>query len=597
MSLTIATRIKHFIRGGQTFLHDVHMFAQVLWKLLLLAPIVVVASMVIWWFVAVEKTEQQFIYQMARIEMQAFIHPKTEKSPAKKSAFYDEYLESMSARVLHALWMSIALYMVAMIGIILWLKRYGRRAAKHEVLRGVYLAPLADCRKQLKDKKLASDITLGQLPLIKNSETAHIFIHGTTGTGKSVCFYELLDHIRRRGERAIIYDKSGGFFAHYYRANQDVLLNPLDQRSQDWDVWSECRERPDYDTLAAALIPMPVGTHDPFWINAARTLFAVTAYQLAGNPERSMDFLLKKLFSSDLNALQQLVQGTEAEVLVSGNMAKTALSIKSVLAAALKSLLFLNSAQHPFSIRQWIENESNHNWLFVTSRADQHATLRPLISTWLDVAANAVMSLPPDPKRRIWLCLDELPSLQQLPSLTPMLAESRKFGGCVALTVQSIAQLQTIYGKDGAEALSDLCSTRIFFRSPSSTTAHWVSKELGESELLEAREGISYGAHLSRDGVSMARSRVTTPVVMATDIEQLPNLQAYVRLPGISTQSHAAKTWPITKMLLEPQARPATCLAFIAKPKAEDVSSHDSIDAPIAPYSEINIDDIVAELI
>jgi type IV conjugative transfer system coupling protein TraD len=463
---------------------------------------------------------------------------------------------------------------------------------------------IQECQKRLKQTQLASDIALGRLALVKDSETAHLLIHGTTGTGKSVCLYELLDAIRRRGERAIVYDKSGGFFSHYYREDQDKLVNPLDSRSQCWDLWTECRNRSDFDTLATALIPLPPGSNDPFWINAARTLFAVTAFQLRENPQRSAKLLMEYLLSRNLVSLQQLIKGTEAEVLVCDDIAKVALSIKSVLAASLKSLAFLNDTQQPFSIRGWVEDEKETGWLFVTSRADHHVTLTPLISSWLDIVSNALMSLPPSPKRRIWLCLDELASLQQLPSLMSMLAESRKFGGCVAMTLQNIAQLHSIYGKSGADALADLCSTRIFFRSPSATVAQWVSKELGESEFIEVREGISYGAHLSRDGVSMAKQRVTTSVVMATEIEQLPNLQAYVRLPGIVTDNKIT-TWPVTKIEFVPQSRAMPVAAFEAKTEigeetvAEEAPIQESVENKIfneTPSYPIDITDVVSRL-
>jgi hypothetical protein len=39
--MNFATRIKQFIRGGQTFLHDLHMFGQLLWKLVRLAPLLI----------------------------------------------------------------------------------------------------------------------------------------------------------------------------------------------------------------------------------------------------------------------------------------------------------------------------------------------------------------------------------------------------------------------------------------------------------------------------------------------------------------------------------------------------------------------------
>src|ERR1700730_283886 len=109
---------------------------------------------------------------------------------------------------------------------------------------------------------------------------------------------------------------------------------------------------------------------------------------------------------------------------------KTAISIKSVLATYLKSLCYIKEGDNSFSIRQWIQNDTASGWLFISSLGSKHESLKPLITTWLDIAVNELLSLPPNSKRRIWVILDEVASLHQLPYLIHALSEARKFGGC-----------------------------------------------------------------------------------------------------------------------------------------------------------------------
>ena len=54
------------------------------------------------------------------------------------------------------------------------------------------------------------------------------------------------------------------------------------------------------------------------------------------------------------------------------------------------------------------------------------------------------------------MILDELPTLHQVPSLQPGLAESRQFGGCFVLGVQVASALRDLYGRNGAETISGL---------------------------------------------------------------------------------------------------------------------------------------------
>ncbi|MCY4470225.1 MAG: type IV secretion system DNA-binding domain-containing protein, partial [Thiotrichales bacterium] len=79
-----------------------------------------------------------------------------------------------------------------------------------------------------------------------------------------------------------------------------------------------------------------------------------------------------------------------------------------MLTANLSALEFLPDEGRPFSIREWISDEERGGFLFLTSRGDQHASLRGLISTWLEIAVNAMLSLAQDDGRRIWVILDEL---------------------------------------------------------------------------------------------------------------------------------------------------------------------------------------------
>ena len=443
-----------------------------------------------------------------------------------------EIIRQTCVKLIRALLIGLMTGLVVFIGISRWLKKRGAEQTENNLLKGDKILSCADAKKIIVNKDLNSTLTLAGLPLIRDSETAHLFFHGTTGSGKSNAIKELLDQIKKRGDRAIIYDKSCNYLEEFFDPRYDYLLNPLDDRGLPWDLWKECRDAADFDSLAAAQIPMPLSTQDPFWVNAARTIFSSAAHEMRNDEDRSITKLLKYLLSADLNVLQKYLKGTPAETLVSSKIEKTAISITSVLATYLKSLKFVKDGENPFSIRQWIKDEKEKHWLFITSLGDRHETLKPLISSWIDVAVNALLSLAPDPKRRIWLILDELTSLQPLPYLTQTLSESRKFGGCIVIGVQNYAQLAKLYGQDGAREISSLLNTRFMFRQPDPEMAKWSANNFGESILDEVREGISYGANTLRDGISINRIEVKKALVSYSEIMSLANLTAFVRLPG-----------------------------------------------------------------
>ncbi|KIC71973.1 hypothetical protein DB44_CU00050 [Candidatus Protochlamydia amoebophila] len=77
-------------------------------------------------------------------------------------------------------------------------------------------------------------MSIGSLPLIKETETQHIMITGGTGSGKTNCLHHLLKSVRQQKQRAIIVDTTGLLTERYYLAGKDILLNSLDSRRAPW---------------------------------------------------------------------------------------------------------------------------------------------------------------------------------------------------------------------------------------------------------------------------------------------------------------------------------------------------------------------------
>ena len=377
---------------------------------------------------------------------------------------------------------------------------------------------------------------------------------------------DLVAQIRERGERCVIYDKMGSYTRAFFDPASDILLNPLDARSPRWSPFLEARSPRDFDMMAAALIPQQKDTVDPFWVTAARQLFSNGAGVLLEKGMTENRVLVDHLLKTELKALAEAMEGTVAQSIVDPANPKTALSVRAMLTANLSALEYLPDDGPPFSIRDWISGEDETGFLFLTSRGDQHASLRGLISTWLEIAVNSMLSLDQVDGRRIWVILDELPTLHQVPSLQPGLAESRQFGGCFVLGVQVISALRDLYGRNGAETISGLCGTRAVLAAPDRDTAQWSADSLGRSEVEEITEGFSYGASTVRDGVSLTPRRELRTLALASEIMRLENLTGYLRFPG---------PWPVATVRLDYTDRPAMAERFVPRARSPDPAGRD----------------------
>ena len=545
------------LRGGQTVFHGLRMWGQLLQAAMFLAAIAVVAFPV--WHVARQTDGYDWYAALMVTVAEAKLAVGYQETSGQEVRMRDGRVEVISIRDLAASTGALRardrlrdrVFASALVGAkasaaaiavflgLFWLR--GRQLNRAKRIRGAELATARELRWRVRPLqvrvrdaalKRPAPYTIADVPFPDRAETRHTIVSGTTGSGKTVLISDLVAQIRERRERCVLYDKMGSYTRSFFDSNRDVLLNPLDARSPRWSPFHEARSLRDFDTMAAALIPQQKDTVDPFWVTAARQLFANGAGVLRERGVTENRVLVEHLLKTELTALAQAMEGTVAQSIVDPENPKTALSVRAMLTAHLGALEVLSDEGTPFSIRDWISNEDESGFLFLTSRADQHASLRGLISTWLEIAVNALLSLDQDDGRRVWIVLDELPTLHQVPSLQPGLAESRQFGGCFVLGIQVISALRDLYGRNGAETISGLCGTRAVLSAPDEDTARWSAACLGRAEVEEVAEGFSYGANTIRDGVSLTPRRELRPLALASEIMQLPALHGYLRFPG-----------------------------------------------------------------
>ncbi|HHR6038855.1 TPA: type IV conjugative transfer system coupling protein TraD [Providencia alcalifaciens] len=549
---------KHITQGGQVFSYMLGMFMQVnkrisFWLILfflLIFPIIFYFKVPIqemkngglyWWLYFMSGGEQA-LYRVPPIYDVSFdgqLYRFTSEAILK-----DDYMIYAGNIVLQELGLSVLWAIIFVIGLAFivyrFLHRLGQRQAHNDVIGGRTLTDdVKAVRNMLHARREASPITFDGLPLKLNSEVQNILMHGTPGSGKSNAINKLLIQLRKRGDMVIVFDKGCSLVKKHYNENIDKLLNPLDDRCENWDLWRECLTTPDFDSMANTLIPQST-SEDPFWTGSARTIFTAVAAKLGGDSNRSYNKLLRTLLAIDLKTLRAYVAGTEASNLMEEKVEKTAISIRGVLTNYVKALRYLQgierNGKQPFAIREWMksvnEKKERHGWLWITSNARQHESLKPLISMWLAQAANCLLEMGENPERRVWFIYDELASLHKLPELPQVLSEARKFGGCFTLGFQNKPQLDYTYGRDYADAMMDLLNTRFFFRSPDESVAKWVRDQLGQERIRRFNEQYSYGKETVRDGVSFSKQQEDSDLVNYSDVQSLPDLTCYLTLPG-----------------------------------------------------------------
>lgn len=212
-------------------------------------------------------------------------------------------------------------------------------------------------------------------------------------------------------------------------------------------------------------------------------------------------------------------------------------SIRSVAGSAASALEHVQAQRAPaFSVRHWIDE--GRGILFLPYRASQIAALRTVIATWMRLAIFEAMSQE-ERDRRLWLVVDELDALGAIDGLKDALVRLRKFGGRCVLGFQSVAQVSNTYGASEAQTIVENCGNTLVLRCSASEhggTSQFASRLIGERELARrtvsrGRDGVGFpGGRGSRRSTNVSEQRVTEAAVLASELEQLPDLDGYLKV-------------------------------------------------------------------
>jgi type IV secretory pathway TraG/TraD family ATPase VirD4 len=425
---------------------------------------------------------------------------------------------------------------IALFGRLFW--GAGRRLGRDAHKRGVLIV---HARRR---KAHAGWLTVAGVGIPPVDEAKHFKFIGTTGTGKSTAIRELLACAIARGDRAVFADPDAGYLESFYdRYRGDVILNPFEAGSAQWNPFAEIESNFDVDHLASGLIPDCEDASAREWRAYARTFLRAVIGGCRASEKANVADLWRLLMVAAPDELRPLVAGTPAQPFLDPDNARMFGSIRSVTGSALAALAHIqNQRGAPFSVRAWIRRVDRPGLLFIPYRAGQIAALRSMIATWIYLAIFEAMNLPIGGNHRLWFVVDELDALGAIAGLKDALARLRKFGCRCVLGFQSLAQVSSTYGAE-AQTLVENCSNTLILRCSSSEnggTSQFASRLIGEREVVRRqisrgrdRESAfsSRGARRSRN---VSESHVVETAVLPSELELLPDLCGYLKTASSS---------------------------------------------------------------
>jgi len=545
-----------FIRGGQVTFHNFRMFIQVS-KILFRISLALILVSIFYcyhrditppeWKIGIIWLKKDIYNKYHKVEY--LDQSGVMKTIQLKDFGYDPYVLQVMSKFEKTLYKSfiissvIILIVIGSLLIFFWLK--GNLIKRTLLIRGIFLISALKLKSKISQHnkffKNYKPLEIADFPYPitgrrqswSSGEQSHTLLIGSTGAGKTKIIQNLVYQLHKRNLKAIIVDIKGDFIKYFYRKHRgDIILNPLDSRGQNWSIFNETNALKGFSTIAKSLLPKD-SKNDPIWTEAARAVLAEMA-SLYVSEGLSLSEFADKLIKSDLETLAKLLEKTSASKIVNVDIEKAALSVLMVLSTYLRPLKLYRSAKDCFSITDWVHDDKQNNFLFISSRADVKEDLNPLISTQVDIAINALRSLKEESNTpKVIFILDEISYFDQsIPSLKDGLTTARSYGGCFVLGTQDMSSLIRIYSRETSETIANNCKTKLFLNVEGKETAEWCSMSIGEGEIEEKHEGQSYGSHEMRDGVQINKTKSIKKAVLSSELMMLKAGEGFIKFAG-----------------------------------------------------------------
>ncbi|MCK5003526.1 MAG: type IV secretion system DNA-binding domain-containing protein [Candidatus Aminicenantes bacterium] len=470
-------------------------------------------------------------------------------------------------------------------------------------LRGTRILTGKEMKKRLRSCCFAESVTegwgmnlkVGDMFLPREAEQKHTLILGSTGTGKTVFFNQIISQTIKRqekisvNEKSVIYDIKGELLSKHFRPESDVIFYPFDIRSTGWSFMNEIRTYADFDVMSSSLFEPPKDSKDSYWYNAARDIFRAGLYFLYSEASHGDNEV--KVSNSKIWDFFTLPVSEISEVLNSGlpSREKGALkhienpespqasSVLSVLQERISFFKYIYDTDGDFSFRQFINENRNRN-LFLLNIKQNDSVFRPLMTFVIDIMIRESLSLPDitlPADRRINFFIDEFGTLSKMSSVFDFLTMARAKGGALYVVNQDLGSISDIYGKEKKETFFNNFNTNFIFLLNDPTTAEFISRAFGEQELIQKSGDRQISPNSLGDTYTHREQYKINKVLLPSQFIELEPFRCYFKYSGVGFTKIGIEKLFFDSKYIPYQEKEFKILKDKSNDDAEGYKSHD----------------------
>lgn len=361
----------------------------------------------------------------------------------------------------------------------------------------------------------------------------HSLIIGGTGTGKSrgVVIPSLL---KWQGS-ALVMDIKGELSeitAERRAKHSKVYIFNPEGEGDCYDPIKICNTVDQAQDLARTLIPLPE-KGDPFWSQSAQAILSAFVFEGAIKGYKLSD-IAEKLCTAPITELIDHCRNHELrEVRILASVTydlheKTLSGIMGELKSKLITIATDPNIRKATQRADWTPETLEHGatiYLKVSEHLlDQYKDL------WTVIISQILKYLSKREERKdppILIALDEMPRLSKINGLPNALATLRSRNVHIMGVIQSMAQLDSIYGKDQRKVIADNCRFKLILSATDPETQKYFSDLAGQKTAMA--KGISMGTKIiptisrNEQGIPLIRpeewANLEKPILLAPKLQ------------------------------------------------------------------------------
>ncbi len=324
----------------------------------------------------------------------------------------------------------------------------------------------------LPDMPMIPVIEFAGIPIAPQLESFHFLVAGENGQDRQAVIAQMVEHLKRRGDRAVVICPDDPLVARYAGPG-DTMLSLSDPGMPPWSPLAEVS----LDSIAMLVR----------WLTLSRSPEYDTVTALSG-------------------LLRPLVDGAKG---TNRALRKTLRKHCDVLSPSWLDALDPSAGVNSWSLRRWLEEDSGWLWL------GAHMPFGHLLpNVWFDVLSHAAVAPQASARRRLWLIAGDISRPASSSAFAHALSVSS--GMCVVATMRDLSATIHAHGAYQSHALLSQFANRLVLRSSDADMSDWAARTL--SELRPNRS----------PRMGLPATRMVTP----QHIRALPDGEGLIRLAG-----------------------------------------------------------------